>query len=822
MSLGTRTNITLGRTQEVSTEEKEEKHEEDLPPVSIKIEKEEDEEENMDSDDSTSEETEVEEIVLDVKPERLAGYRSRTSEEVMEDLVSVSPPNMKLESQEVNPVFSQVTFKREPSSGDLGTSIVNIEKSDSNSTSEFTRGRVKSMDFEKTLPSAVTSEESTNKSFSNFSELSNSPKRSRSQRFSIGTRTAQFQEQIISQRKTKDDDKVKEDDEKTDDISDEISKNESKSENILDSSIDNVITPIHTIKESKSDFNRPTFSSSSSERNDTPSRHSVRDLRKIQSPPIQPSRVSTVSQAVYEKRFLKYFKLTSDHFVEHSLCSYQQAINIRGRMYISNNHVCFHSKFYRRAIPFSDIQYIQKQISALILENAFVLVEYSGKRHVFSELQNRDAIFSLLQTFLPNSVLPNSPGLERTPSFDNSDFNDSGKIKKRNRSLSGHLDSITEKGSYVVQSAAKRLTSSVQLSSPKQEELILQDYEPTKFEKTLIDLEAHSNFHLASDERVFESSYCRMKRKDIFQSGRLYLTQHYLCFRTIVDAGQTPQFFQLSFELIDKVEMINIAQIFSTGIRIVTKAPACEESIFTGILEQKNIFNAILNAMKSYSELDCSLDFIEGNGRELFRKHFVHTNLVPTNEVLLATTRCILHDPVIRRGHLYITESFICYHVINYKSEYKKVISLNDLESLRAKGETLILSTSSMKVKLESILNIDHFLNTIRQQRALHSEITLKEKPNRNSLELKKHQQRFTIGGYQFSASSFFMKSSIDDSGDYQQAAKFRLPDDSNIFDITVNVPWPLAAGYAFTENDLLSLQTEQKVRTLLVSLMNV
>ena len=206
MSLGTRTNITLGRTQEVSTEEKEEKDEEDLPPVSIKIEKEEDEEENMDSDDSTSEETEVEEIVLDVKPERLAGYRSRTSEEVMEDLVSVSPPNMKLESQEVNPVFSQVTFKREPSSGDLGTSIVNIEKSDSNSTSEFTRGRVKSMDFEKTLPSAVTSEESTNKSFSNFSELSNSPKRSRSQRFSIGTRTAQFQEQIISQRKTKDDD----------------------------------------------------------------------------------------------------------------------------------------------------------------------------------------------------------------------------------------------------------------------------------------------------------------------------------------------------------------------------------------------------------------------------------------------------------------------------------------------------------------------------------------------------------------------------------------------------------------------------------------
>jgi len=113
---------------------------------------------------------------------------------------------------------------------------------------------------------------------------------------------------------------------------------------------------------------------------------------------------------------LRFFvlKLTK-HFSDYG-CALQREILIQGRLYISENHMCFHANIFgwvtnvrvstsipfaftnfsiQLVVPFSAVTNIEKKMTAFVIPNAIMISTHDAK-HTFASFLSRDTTFDVM------------------------------------------------------------------------------------------------------------------------------------------------------------------------------------------------------------------------------------------------------------------------------------------------------------------------------------------------------------------------------------------------------------------------------------------
>eukprot|EP00011_Vannellida_sp_DIVA3-517-6-12_P004881 CAMPEP_0114629238 /NCGR_PEP_ID=MMETSP0168-20121206/13253_1 /TAXON_ID=95228 ORGANISM="Vannella sp., Strain DIVA3 517/6/12" /NCGR_SAMPLE_ID=MMETSP0168 /ASSEMBLY_ACC=CAM_ASM_000044 /LENGTH=824 /DNA_ID=CAMNT_0001840685 /DNA_START=27 /DNA_END=2499 /DNA_ORIENTATION=+ len=104
-----------------------------------------------------------------------------------------------------------------------------------------------------------------------------------------------------------------------------------------------------------------------------------------------------------ERDFLYYFGHLKEKLIDHTSCACQGEEDMlvrHGRIFISENHICFSSHIigeYLKEIPFANVQKITKKNTAFVVPNA-ISVQHSNGTEFFSSMSGRDRIFDLLNT----------------------------------------------------------------------------------------------------------------------------------------------------------------------------------------------------------------------------------------------------------------------------------------------------------------------------------------------------------------------------------------------------------------------------------------
>lgn len=112
----------------------------------------------------------------------------------------------------------------------------------------------------------------------------------------------------------------------------------------------------------------------------------------------QPSHLSKTN-AQYHKLFKEVSK---DELLKQSYtCALQRDILYQGKMFVSDNWICFHSKVFGRdtkiSIPVMSVTFIKKTKTALLVPNALV-IETKSYQHVFVSFLSRNTTFKLLKS----------------------------------------------------------------------------------------------------------------------------------------------------------------------------------------------------------------------------------------------------------------------------------------------------------------------------------------------------------------------------------------------------------------------------------------
>ncbi|KAG0258159.1 hypothetical protein BG011_003489 [Mortierella polycephala] len=107
-----------------------------------------------------------------------------------------------------------------------------------------------------------------------------------------------------------------------------------------------------------------------------------------------------------EKRFSDFhtvFRSVPDEekLIEDYGCALQKEILVQGRLYISENHVCFNANIFgwvtNLVIAFSEITAIEKRLTAFVIPNAISIVTTTNtKGHFFASFLSRDSAHDLL------------------------------------------------------------------------------------------------------------------------------------------------------------------------------------------------------------------------------------------------------------------------------------------------------------------------------------------------------------------------------------------------------------------------------------------
>lgn len=88
-----------------------------------------------------------------------------------------------------------------------------------------------------------------------------------------------------------------------------------------------------------------------------------------------------------------------DYLIEDYGCALQREILVQGRIYISENHLCFHANIFgwvsNEIIPFSEITALEKRMTALIIPNA-IQVTTLHKTYTFASFMGRDTAFEVM------------------------------------------------------------------------------------------------------------------------------------------------------------------------------------------------------------------------------------------------------------------------------------------------------------------------------------------------------------------------------------------------------------------------------------------
>ncbi|KAK7145420.1 hypothetical protein R3I93_013217 [Phoxinus phoxinus] len=116
-------------------------------------------------------------------------------------------------------------------------------------------------------------------------------------------------------------------------------------------------------------------------------------------------------------QYHKVFKDISEdeHLRQSYTCALQKDMLYQGRLFVSQNWICFHSKVFGKdtkiAIPVASVTVIKKTKTAILVPNALV-ISSAHERHVFVSFLSRDTTFKVLMSVCPQLV-ENSPGISQ-------------------------------------------------------------------------------------------------------------------------------------------------------------------------------------------------------------------------------------------------------------------------------------------------------------------------------------------------------------------------------------------------------------------------
>ncbi|XP_029940897.1 GRAM domain-containing protein 2B isoform X2 [Salarias fasciatus] len=119
---------------------------------------------------------------------------------------------------------------------------------------------------------------------------------------------------------------------------------------------------------------------------------------KVERKKSQPNQLSKTN-AQYHKLFKE---VDRDELLKQSYtCALQRDILYQGKMFVSDNWICFHSKVFGRdtkiSIPVMSVTFIKKTKTALLVPNALV-IETTHHQHVFVSFLSRNTTFKLLKS----------------------------------------------------------------------------------------------------------------------------------------------------------------------------------------------------------------------------------------------------------------------------------------------------------------------------------------------------------------------------------------------------------------------------------------
>ncbi|XP_062412073.1 GRAM domain-containing protein 2B [Sardina pilchardus] len=106
----------------------------------------------------------------------------------------------------------------------------------------------------------------------------------------------------------------------------------------------------------------------------------------------------------HNKTFHKIFPdlPDSEDLLHAYICALQKEVPYHGRLYISENHICFHSSVLLKAtkvvIPVSSVTVLKKQNMALLVPNALSIRTTEGEKFLFVSLRNREGCYKLLRS----------------------------------------------------------------------------------------------------------------------------------------------------------------------------------------------------------------------------------------------------------------------------------------------------------------------------------------------------------------------------------------------------------------------------------------
>ncbi|XP_051557478.1 GRAM domain-containing protein 2B-like [Myxocyprinus asiaticus] len=109
----------------------------------------------------------------------------------------------------------------------------------------------------------------------------------------------------------------------------------------------------------------------------------------------------------HNKTFHKYFPdIPQTEDLEHAFtCALQKEVIYHGKMFVSNQHICFHSsvllKETKVVIEMSSIQTIKKKNMAKFVPNAIAVITTDGHKYLFVSMRNREVCFRLVQSLCP-------------------------------------------------------------------------------------------------------------------------------------------------------------------------------------------------------------------------------------------------------------------------------------------------------------------------------------------------------------------------------------------------------------------------------------
>ncbi|TSS11537.1 GRAM domain-containing protein 2B [Bagarius yarrelli] len=148
------------------------------------------------------------------------------------------------------------------------------------------------------------------------------------------------------------------------------------------------------------------------------------------SPPDSESKVDRKKNqySQFSKANAQYHKLFKEISNEEILkqsytCALQKDILYQGRLFVSNNWICFHSKVFGRdtkiTIPVLSITLIKKTKTALLVPNALV-ISTTTERHLFVSFLSREASYKFLLSICSHLSVENAGSTPITSSAENS------------------------------------------------------------------------------------------------------------------------------------------------------------------------------------------------------------------------------------------------------------------------------------------------------------------------------------------------------------------------------------------------------------------